>query len=414
MLRLIFKSMKNRIVSILMVTVVCIISLMLVSMSIYIYENSIYCTKQINSIMKEKVENSAIIGIMGTESDEESEKSNAFRKVLGEMPEISAAGYTKFATGMDGCEYAEVQRKIKGNDDELRYLYLESEAADLYNIELEEGQLVKDMPNDDGLIYVYLGSAFKDYYSVGDESEWKVTEEIRFKFIVKGFFKDGVRVLRQNEVEDSGAFLGDKCYDTLGETDAIMEFNRGTISSSTMLCSWKDGYSFDEMQTKILDKAEECGIECVVASMSEIINEKVRSTKEINEYILNVLGVILATTIVMMICIQVTSILNNMSEYGILYANGFTTANIGIMLIVENVLKMIISCAVSLAIVKKLLTTLLYIIPEEQEVFNDIFNNNVIWGNIGAAAIMSLASLIIPLIFITRLKPVQLIGGNDT
>ena len=51
---------------------------------------------------------------MGTESDEESEKSNAFRKVLGEMPEISAASYTQFAPGMDGCEYAEVQRKIKG------------------------------------------------------------------------------------------------------------------------------------------------------------------------------------------------------------------------------------------------------------------------------------------------------------
>lgn len=414
MLRFTFKSMGKRLVSILMVTIVGIVSLMLVSMSIYIYENSIYCKKAISSIMKEKVENSALIGIMSTEANEEFEKSNSFRNVLGDMPEISAAGYIRYTTGLDGCEYARVQRELKeGGDGEFCYAFIESGAIGLYNIELEDGELITDMPYDDELYYVYLGSGFRDYYSIGDESELKITDDIHLKFVVKGFFKDGIRILDIDEIEGTEPFLGDKCYYTLGTADIIMESN-GRGIGNIMLCSWSDGHSFEEMRKKILDKAKECGLECIVADMSEIIKEKGRSTREINGYILNVLGVILATTVIMMICIQITSILNNMPEYGILYANGFRTVNIAYMLVAECVVRMAVSCAVSLLLVRKLLTAILYIVPEEEEVFRDIFGNYVVWGNIGAAAVMCMVSLIIPLIFVSRLKPVQLIGGNDT
>lgn len=414
MLRFTFKSMGKRLAGILMVTIVGMVSLMLVSMSIYIYENSIYCKNAISSIMKEKVENSAVVAIMSSEANEEFKKSNAFRNVLVDMPEISAAGYSQYTEGLSGCEYDRVQRELNGGrDGEFCYLYIESGAMGLYNIELEEGEIVKDMPYGEGLNYVYLGSGFMDYYSIGDESELKITDDIHYKFVVKGFFKDGIRIVDNDEVEDTASFLGDKCYYTLGPADVIIESNAGGLDN-TMLCSWEDGHSFEEMKQKILDKAKECGLECIVADMSEIIKEKGRSTREINGYILNVLGVILATTVIMMVCIQITSILNNMPEYGILYANGFRTANIAFMLVAECVARMAVSSVVSLVLVRKLLTAILYIVPEEEEVFMDIFGNYVVWGNIGAAAVMGMVSLVIPLIFVSRLKPVQLIGGNDT
>lgn len=412
MIRLTLKSMRNRSLSILMVTIVGIIALVLVSTSAYIYENSIYCDKTINSVLSEDISNYALVAAMDADVLDELENTTSVSNIINEIPEIKTAGRTEYSIGLEECEFAKIKNKLDKSD-EFEYINMSCHAPGLYNIELEEGEFPKDMPYNENENYVYLGSSFKQYYSVGDTSEQKITEDFVIKFTVKGFLKENVRVLDEDQLLSVNPFMGDKCYYELGKTDVLVLHNDAE-NDNCAICTWEDDYSFDEIREKIIKKTDEYGLNCVVSDVSKIVDEKLVSTREVNSYILNVLGIILITTIVMMICIQVTSILNNMHEYGVMYANGFKTSGIAFMIIFENVLRMIISSILSLLVVYKLLTSQLYNISNTMDVFNDIFINYVVWINLCSAAVICVLSLVIPLIIISKLRPVQLIGGNDT
>ena len=130
--------------------------------------------------------------------------------------------------------------------------------------------------------------------------------------------------------------------------------------------------------------------------------------------IIKLLVVITIVCLIIMICMQVTSILNNLSEYGILYANGYGIRKLCGMLIWENVIKMGVALIISLIIAKKLIIRSFFGMSTMLEVYNDIYNNTVIYQMMGICVLIVILASIVPVFVLSNYKPIELIGGNDT
>lgn len=429
MVRLTIRSIWKRKWSFIMIIFVSVVSFIMLSLSIYIYENSVYCKKVITESLNSGTENSGVLYLSGGYFEETGDKNvdkyMNFKRELSSMDGISSSGELRYNGGFEDFTLARRQCELTGRDDGmLNYGYVENTAIDYYKIPLSEGTLVKDMPNDVNINYVYLGSAYKKYYEVGDtitdklmrlvhegKKTKKVTENITF--IVKGFIKDGTKFVYPETFGSSDAFLNDKCYEVLSSTGVIVEFNSYNTENSVFL-SWKKSQSYNALKAKINKLAAKYGFTVLSVSMEKLLNEKEASSREINEYILNILGIVITVTVIMMICIQISAVLNNMSEYGILYANGYTTHNIAMMIILESIIRMAATSIASLYLVKILVWKVFIAVPGESEVFKEIFYKYVISGNIISAVLICAVSVILPLMIIGYKRPVELIGGNDT
>lgn len=428
MIHLVMRSIWNKKWSFILTTIVSIVSLIMLSLSIYIYENSVYCHKVVSSSLTSGTDTSCVMYVTENTTEAESMYSSnyiQFKKSLSTIKGVTSHGEISYNEGMENFSLSKLQCKLTGRNDEmLHFGYIENSAIDFYKIPLSEGKICKDMPKDNTIFYVYLGSAYKKYYKLGDTITCKepklVLEEkkqktilINTSYIVKGFIKDNTKFVYPETFDSSNSFVSDKCYETLSATGVIIEFSQDN-ESNRLFVSWKKSESLKEMKNRFSRLAKKYDYKAITVNISQLLKEKESSNREINNYILKVLGIIIAVTVTMMICIQISAILNNTSEYGILYANGYTTNNITIMIIIEAFTKLTIASAASLSLVRLLIKKVFLGVPQESEVFHEIFNKHVISGNIFSALLICAVSIILPLMIIRHKKPVELIGGNDT
>lgn len=151
-----------------------------------------------------------------------------------------------------------------------------------------------------------------------------------------------------------------------------------------------------------------------VVSLSAIIDEKDRTGRQINEYILDVLWIVIFVTVIMLSSIQITTILNSRSEFGIMYSTGFSTGDIIGMTVAENVIKMIVMYFTSLYLVKLLIKKIFIGIEGQAAIINEIFEKYIYSYSAVVIVIIMIIATIVPIWIIYRMKPVELIGGNDT
>lgn len=394
-----------------MTVLLCILAFMMLSVSLYIYENSIYCRKTIENLIESGTGRS---GVIASVNDSEFDMFAQFRNELYKSDLITKAGYITTASGFGETEFGQLQAKLEGRqDDSFEYVYMDSSAMDFYKIELEEGSIDKDMPYDETMHYLYLGSAYKEYYKIGDEIQYNIYDDVVFKFVVKGFLAENTRIIDDETLFSSDAFTNDKCYVTLSDAGVIIECNYSSLCDA-MFYSWKEGCSAQEAEQEVKTIAGKYGLSVITARIDDILEEKEESCREINSFILNILGIVLVTTVVLLICVHISAVFSNLSEYGIMYANGFGIGHLAFMLFIELFFKMVIVCGCSLAFTKVLLFEIFYGIEGQVEVYNDIFYRYVVPYNILSGIIILIIAFVIPFIVLVQQKPINLIGGNDT
>lgn len=415
MFRIVIRSVGNRKKSFIMTVLLCILAFMMLSASIYIYENSVYSRKTIENALVSGADHSGVAAsINDIEVDTINEDMSKFRNELYRSNLISNVGEIYIAEGLSETEFGRLQAKLENKPrDSFEYIAIDSTLMDFYDIRLEEGSIDKDMPYDDFIAYLYLGSAYKKYYKVGDSITENIYEGYDITFTVKGFIEDNTRIIDSYTLFTANEFAGDKCYMTLPDTGIIIESN-GTSNTSAMLYSWEEGCTAREAEQEVKRIAEKYGLSVITSRVDEILDSKQEADMEINRFILDVLAIILITTVIMLICIHISAIFTNLSEYGIMYANGFGIGNLAFMLFIELLFKMVIVCGCSLALIKVLLFEIFYDIEGQVEVYNEIFYGYVVPGNILSGLIVLLIAFVIPLIVLARQKPINLIGGNDT
>ncbi|MDE5780991.1 MAG: hypothetical protein K2I03_05875 [Lachnospiraceae bacterium] len=412
MLRMIIKSVKNRKKSFLLTMLVCIVSLAMASFAVYIYENAHFCQNVVENGLTAGTKNTALISVSNSDDISDEEYTELYTKLLNEK-DILSVGEIDINIGLEDSELAKVQCSLTGsNDNMLNYVKIDSRAVGIYDIPLENGRIEKDINLSENVFHVYLGSAFKKYYKTGDVMEEIYGENI-YRFKVKGFLKSGTKVIDPETLRSTNSFLDDKCYKKLGENDAVMVWNE-TMYTNAMFFTWSDDVSFKEIKTRINEIADSMGIVAVIGTIDDLIGEKLKESRKINDFVNGILWIVMIATIIMLTCTQISVVFTNLSEYGILCANGFSVPWISTMLIVENSVKIIASGICSSALFYRLLDILFAGVGSQSDVCREIFIKNVIPANCIICILIILVSSAVPVFVLMNQKTSTLIGGNDT
>lgn len=389
---------------------VCIASLTMASFAVYIYENAHFCQNVVENGLTAGTKNTAIISVRNDISNEE--YTELYTKLLNEKG-ILSVGEIEINIGLEDSELAKVQCSLTGSDENMiNYVKIDSRAVGIYDIPLEKGIIEKDINLSENVHHVYLGSGFKKYYKTGDIME-EIYGENTYRFEVKGFLKSGTKVIDPETLLSTDSFLDDKCYKKLGENDAVMVWNE-TMYTNAMFFTWSNNVSFNQIKTQINQIADSMGIVTVIGSIDDILNEKLEAGRKINDFVNDILWIVMITTIIMLTCTQISVVFTNMSEYGILCANGFSILWIAAMLIVENSVKIIISGICSSVLFYRLLDILFAGVGSQSDVCREIFIRNVIPANCIICILIILVSSAVPVLVLMDQKTSTLIGGNDT
>lgn len=411
MLKMIIKSVKGRKWSFLLTMLVCIVSLAMASFAVYIYENAHFCQNVVENGLTAGTKNTAVLDVLNGISDEEFAE---FKDKLLNEKDILSVGEIDIYSGFEDSELAKLQCRFNGsNENMLNYIMIDCRAAGIYDIPLETGNIKKDINLSENEYQVYLGSGFKKYYKIGDVIEHEVYEGCVYRFEVKGFLKSGTEAIDPETLLSTDSFLDDKCYKKIGESDVVMVCNV-TMDSNAMFFTWSDKVSYKEIKTQINKIADSMGIDAVIGTIDNILDEKLTAGRKINDFVNDILWIVMIATIIMLTCTQISVVFTNLSEYGILCANGFSIPWIAAMLIVENSVKIIISGICSSVLFYKLLDILFAGVGNQSDVCREIFIKNVIPANCIICILIILVSSIVPVLVLMSQRTSTLIGGNDT
>ena len=389
---------------------VCIASLTMASLAVYIYENAHFCQDVVENGLTAGTKNTAVISVRNDISYEK--YTELYTKLLNEK-DILSVGEIEINIGLEDSELAKVQCSLTGSDENMiNYVKIDSRAVGIYDIPLEKGMIERDINLSENVHHVYLGSGFKKYYKTGDVME-EIYGENTYRFEVKGFLKSGTKVIDPETLLSTDSFLDDKCYKKLGENDAVMVWNE-TMYTNAMFFTWSDNVSFKQIKTQINQIADSMGIVTVIGSIDDILNEKLEAGRKINDFVNGILSIVMIATIIMLTCTQISVVFTNLSEYGILCANGFSVSWISVMLIVENSVKIIISGICSSVLFYKLLDILFAGVGSQSDVCREIFIRSVIPANCIICILIILVSSAVPVLVLMNQKTSTLIGGNDT
>ena len=124
--------------------------------------------------------------------------------------------------------------------------------------------------------------------------------------------------------------------------------------------------------------------------------------------ILDIAIIITIATVLVSICTQSVTIIDSMNVYGIMYANGVTRKDVTLMLVLENLVKFILSIITAYAFARCYYSLAF----DETVTFSNelaVLNSIVIYQVIGIGLLVMVASTIVPLIIINRNTPSKLI-----
>lgn len=418
MLTILIDSILRRFKSVLCTIVLCTVSIVLVYFAVYIYKDSIYCKENADKLLRGGISNT---GLMSSIDGIFNDKLDEFRSELYSLEEIEGLGSTQPpGVGFFGMEdiyrvqskYIDMDKIAMDESKDFMYcLNIENTMVNTLNLELHSGELISDINQPDNSTYIYLGYNLREI-PIGTEYNISTKNgEIKDKIIVKGILKKDSRLINTEMFGSTEGFYSESCYTQLD--NVVM-----AVSNSSFSDLWAFRYSentnFKTVKEKIEKVADKYGIDVMVGNLESIIKEKETSTQELNKTIVDLLVIALLVSIMIMVCMQIMLILNNLSEYGVLCANGYSIKEICLMLIIENAIKTIISFILGTFLSWKLIFYAFAGIDDMLPVFNDIFFRysilNVGLCSLGIIVIVS----IIPVWIMSKYKVVDLIGGNNT
>lgn len=421
MITILMDSMIRRIKSVLCTIVLCTLSIVLIYFAVYIERDSKYCKEKASELVNGGLNN---IGIVNDNSYVTHENDTTYEmiKEIYKLEEIDSVG----EIGNVGVGYPYMEEiyneqlkfidesKFEGEKDCMYCINLQKTFLPALNFELNSGEIISDEEIMDDVIYLYLGYNLRNI-PVGSEYEYAINteneEDMVIKFKVKGILEKGTRIVNTDMFFTTDGFLSEKCYT---EMDSIVLAANSITGSSGFMFKYSNDTDYNTIRTKINEIADEMGCSIIMGNLDGVIEEKDLSTKEISDIVMDLLVITMIVCLSIMICMEITLIINNLSEYGILCANGYSIRQICMMLIGENIIKTGISYLIGTYIANKLIYYSFAGVEELQPVFEDIFYKYSI-GLVGICTVgIVIVSSIIPVVIMSRYKIVNLIGDNET
>lgn len=234
---------------------------------------------------------------------------------------------------------------------------IEVSALEVCDFKISEGikpeeldfETKNDEKNREYISYLYLGSAYSDipvgteYRDVYDNDNFTIS----YVSIVAGILEEGQRWIDPDIA--NGMATSDLDY-TVDCTYGVFEVRNDHVSDELFITA-SEGYSIDEAIRAAYEVAETYGIDLWNRTLMEIYEESHDYTTVILSYFANTLLIVIPAMIFMLITMQIVSIRQELSSYGILCAIGYSLKDINIMLIIKNIISAIVSVGIAAPIV---------------------------------------------------------------
>lgn len=227
----------------------------------------------------------------------------------------------------------------EADEDTLEWLYMNRQGLEVCHFHLIEGRMPDEWKLGADEHLVYLGCKVKGF-EIGSKYYDAVEQTT---FVVGG-------ILKQNST-----WIYDDVYRFGNPTDSryvqrldhcVVELEDSLVNGrNTYLI--KSGYQMEDVEQDILKLAKEYDVDITLARLQDVLDDNAAAQTDVLRYIIRITMVIMATLILLLLCVQLSSVLRDFGYFGILYANGASMKDLVAILLCENMFKVICSYAIS-------------------------------------------------------------------
>lgn len=392
----------------------CAASFFLIGLTGYLHDLTNYGYDNVNRTIREGVEQTGTLIIDSNAFDEEHmEELRQLQDEIFNFPEIQSIGdYGLTSQPYEGTEeLKEIQnreKKMFGQKEDLEVLHISSNLIQLCQAEFTGSDIWKKYEGKENYSKIYLGSNFKNI-PVGTVYECRVTDNISLFYVVVGILEKDAHWIDESMIYSSEPMELSYTY----SLNNMVICEDKEVSSNVWIYTVPKGNKLEDVRDKIRSIAKEYGVDMKFSSLESVFQKKESENQKITKYTDNFLWFVSITTIVIMICIQLSNIVSRSREYGILYANGASTKDLLWIMIIENTIKLFLGVCVSMGVLKMVIQNTY---KQMGEYWLSI-GNKILYGYTIEKIVVALILLlffisIVPVCYMSRLKPVTLIGGE--
>lgn len=381
-------------------TLICIIVF-------FSYLGSGYSYTSLDGVLNSGVEGTGVLLILRAD---DSDKSSAdFLDEVRLMENVKAIGSTSLGSTYGLENLAKIQ---KNNSDKYdtssvgmpEVLYLNYNAIDLCDLNIENGIAFKDLQSNDNKRYLYLGNGFKNEIQIGESYE---TNGLIYE--VAGILDRDSKWVDWSIVN---GFTSQRIDYTYPLEYAVIMVEFGSPSMSAVLFSVYDDSKIEKTMDQISQLAKESEISISVQSLDELYQEDSSDLIIMRNYIFRLFAIVVFATIVIVSCLQLDTIMSEKRRYGIYYSIGMMKSDLIKIIITETFIKGMVSVLVS-GTVGLLLAKWWFSFSEINPLLNEIYFGQTIPKVSVIAIIVIFLSTIVPFWVINNYTPRELIGGKD-
>lgn len=282
----------------------------------------------------------------------------------------------------------------------FRHLRFGHDAWELFDFKLIKGEHPADCEKiTDSVGYLYLGYAYKDI-PIG--TEYKITD--KYSFRVMGIFEQGETCITDN-IEESGYYSSKtRNMDYMGvvvDTSVYQSENFFVIEEDADMGAVIKG---------VYELADRYDVGINVSSVEGIFEEERRTYKNITALLIELMIIVMIVAATMQTCIQVADVIEHFDSYGVMYANGATKRDITLIIVVENMFRYVIANMMAYG-VSRLLLSIIFSEASVIKLVTGIYHANALIPVIIIGLIVSILSVLAPIILIRKKTPVELINN---
>ena len=392
----------------------CAASFFLIGLTGYLHDLTNYGYDNVNRTIREGIERTGTLIIDSNKFDKQhTEELRQLRDEIFNLPDIQSIGdYGLTSQTYEGTEELnEIQnreKKMFGQKEDLEVLHISSNLIQLCQTEFTESDIWKKYEGKENYCKIYLGHNFQNI-PVGTVYECRITDDISLFYVVVGILAEDAKWLDESMIYSSEPMELSYTY----SLNNMIVCEDKDVSSNIWIYTVQKENKPEDVKDKIRSIAKEYGIDMKFSSLENVFQKKESENQKITKYTDDFLWFVSITTIVIMICIQLSNIVSRSREYGILYANGASTKDLLWIMIIENTIKLFLGFCVSMGILKIIIQNTY---KEMGEYWLSI-GNKILYGytieKMAVAIVLLLFFIsIVPVCYMSRLKPVALIGGE--
>lgn len=392
----------NRFRRTLTTAVLLAVSILLIIFSVVIETSHNFTYNSVDKLLKNGVENTAVLRI-----NSENGNIREFLDEISKKPEIAVFGNSvNMETESDIMpELYEIQRKSKNHKENfLEMTKVSTKCLNLCEFCIKDGtppeNLDFSLNQNKTINYLYLGSAF-DEIPIGKEFE---TKHIKYK--VAGILEKSQKWIDETLLYgfyiNSGGYTFDCEY-------SVFCVHNGSVPADMWLCP-SENYTINQAVDSVLECADKYGIDVRYDLLKNSYEKANSDWITINSILSKLIFIVILSSFVMIICIQLVGVLSEKKNIGIMLSVGFAGNEIQLALTLKN----IFTCLISLVMI---IPVSIYVI---KWYFNIDFGDNIFRILLAKAYSIAILVLVFVLLItslvsafmIKKMSIFEMIGGQ--